>query len=536
MYSSRDFDSAQLLIRRDRELRHGRSSDRSLDLQQILPWNAQALRRDLGLDVVCQAMSGGDGFLYDVAQVALLSSMTDLQAIGYRQRIVADALNNAPVVRSMYQIAIEAIEAERKNYWSFSNRYPTRILHRAVDVLQAFVGMLKRLRRIADEHSGRFASEGFARLFAMLQHELGDGYFAEIEQHLHRLKFRDGILVSARLGVGNKGRDYVLRRSREDKRGWLAHLLPGESAGYTFRLHPRDEAGARALAELGDRGVNLVADALARSTDHILSFFHMLRTELAFHVGCLNLHEQLRDLGEPICFPRFAPCGDRNLSFTELYDASLALSAGAAVVANDVEADGTDIVVITGANSGGKSTFLRSFGIAQLMMQAGMFVPARRFSAEVCTGLFTHFKREEDSAMESGKLDEELSRMSDSVDRLRSGSLMLFNESFAATNEREGSEIASQIVRAILDSGVKVFFVTHLYDFAHSFFIDGGYRAKFLRAGRRPDGSRSFRLIEGEPLETTYGEDLYRAIFSERAPPEAATGFAKFGNPSLGQC
>ena len=52
------------------------------------------------------------------------------------------------------------------------------------------------------------------------------------------------------------------------------------------------------------------------------------------------------------------------------------------------------------------------------------------------------------------------------VDNVKSNSLLLFNESFASTNEREGSEIASHIVHALLDRNVKIFFVTHLYHFA----------------------------------------------------------------------
>src|SRR5262249_12503979 len=103
------------------------------------------------------------------------------------------------------------------------------------------------------------------------------------------------------------------RKPHEDKRHWIARLLPQKTPGYTFVLHPRDEAGARALSELRDQGVNLVANALAQSTDHILSFFEMLRTELAFYVGCLNLHRQLSDLREPTCFPAPAPPGARKL-------------------------------------------------------------------------------------------------------------------------------------------------------------------------------------------------------------------------------
>ncbi len=281
------------------------------------------------------------------------------------------------------------------------------------------------------------------------------------------------------------------------------------------------------MSELNDRGVNLVGNALAQSADHILSFFQMLRTELAFYIGCLNLREALNDIGEPVCMPSPTSASRRNLSFSGLYDPSLALSMKRKVVANDLDLKQTDIFIITGANSGGKSTFLRSIGIAQLMMQAGMFVPAESFSAEICEGLFTHYKREEDTGMESGKWYEELGRMSELVDRIGSNSLLLFNESFASTNEREGSEIASQVVRALLDSGVKVFFVTHLYHFAHSIFVRWPHRATFLRAERRVDGTRPFKLIEAAPLQTSYGEDLYKSVFSAAQHNEPGSVDAK---------
>jgi DNA mismatch repair ATPase MutS len=115
--------------------------------------------------------------------------------------------------------------------------------------------------------------------------------------------------------------------------------------------------------------------------------------------------------------------------------------------------------------------------------------------------------------MKSGKFDEELSRMNEIVDHITANSIVLFNESFAATNEREGSEIARQIVTALVEKQVKVFFVSHLYDFARGFYDEGLDSAIFLRAERQSDGTRTFKLIEGEPLDTSYGEDLYRRIF-----------------------
>jgi len=225
-------------------------------------------------------------------------------------------------------------------------------------------------------------------------------------------------------------------------------------SGYTFVLDPRDENGAKALSELNDRGINLVANALGQSADHILNFFRMLRAELAFYVGSMNLQEQLARKGEPICFPGPVPATERKYSFRGLYDVCLSLLVRQRVIGNDVNADDKDLIIITGANQGGKSTFLRSIGLAQLMLQAGMFVPAESFSANICPSLFTHYKREEDASMKSGKFDEELTRMSEIADHLVPDSMLLLNESFAATNEREGSEISRQIVSDLIEKGL----------------------------------------------------------------------------------
>ena len=487
--------------------------DHDFDLQQKLPPHAQTLTQDLELQTLFNAMALGDKFVFEVAKQAVLSSVNDLDAIHYRQHILQDCLKNPSIVRDIYTIAVESIESERRNFWGLLSKYPAMVLNRSVDVLQMFVDMLKKLRHIAEEHVGSFESEGFTAFFAMLNTELSDGYFASVQQHLRTLKFRDGVLMSAELGQGNQGTNYILRKPHDKKQGWIERLFAEKSLAYRFTIDDRDESGARALSDLKDRGINLVANALAQSTEHILSFFTMLRTELAFYIGCLNLQGQLAQRGEPLSFPRPLAPGEREHAFQGLYDVCLALTMEQSIVGNDVSASGKDLVLITGANQGGKSTFLRSVGLAQVMMQCGMFVPAESFCANVCESLFTHFKRKEDARMNSGKLDEELSRMSGIVDTITPNSMVLFNESFAATNEREGSEIARQIISALLEKGIKVFFVTHLYEFAHGFYDKNIENAMFLRAERQTDGRRTFKLLEGEPLQTSYGEDVYHKIF-----------------------
>jgi hypothetical protein len=510
--------------------------DRDFDLKEDLPSNTAALTKDLELDTLFRAMAAGDEFLLDVAKKAVLASLRDPEAILYRQHALADCLEQSEIVRNMYGIAVEAVESERK-VWGWMSEYPASVLHRSVEVLQLFLSLLKRLRRTADEHGVKFLSEGFTGLFGMLAKELDDEYLSMVGEHLRRLAFRSGVLMSAELGKGNKGTNYVLRKPPNPRQGWMGRLqswiegLPlRDRSSYVYQIADRDEGGFKALSELRDRGIGHVAAALAQSTDHILSFFNMLRLELGFYVGCLNLRDKLARKGEPICFPEPLAVGKAMLSVRGLYDVCLSLSIKDRVVGNDVSGHNKVLVMITGANRGGKSTFLRSMGLAQMMMQSGMFVPAESFRANVRDGIFTHFKREEDTSMRSGKLDEELRRMSSMVDNMTPNSIVLLNESFASTNEREGSEIARQIVRALLETGINVFYVTHMFDLAHGFYLAKMDATLFLRAERLADGRRTFRLVEGEPLPTSYGEDLYGRIFG--TVRDATYGGVSLGNES----
>lgn len=511
MFKDRDFDPTRILITRERKFR----PEDKPDLESYLPWNFRDLIQDLGLDILLNKMADGDEFIFETCTVAILSSLNDVNSILYRQEILKDCIRNEKIVRDIYHLTNETIEKEKSIYgWGFIRQSPDSILFQSRKKLEMFVEMLFKLREVADQNENKFESEGFKRFFLMLKSELNDSYLATIKHHLQELKFEDGILVSAKLGYGNKGTNYVLHKPPKDKRNWLQRFLFPKLPGYTYHIHPRDEAGARALSELRNKSIYVVSNTLAQSMEHILYFFQALKTELAFYIGCLNLNKKLNELNVPICFPE--PATSKKLSCSELYDINLALSSGKKIVGNNLAANEKDLIIITGANNGGKSTFLRSIGIAQLMMQCGMFVPAKNYSAEIRDSIVTHFKREEDIEMGSGKLDEELKRMSEIIDRINTRAMFLFNESFSATNEREGSEIARQITTALIESGIKVVFVTHQYEFANNFYEKKMPNALFLLAERLEDGTRTFKIKEGPPKQTSYGEDLYKMIFNER--------------------
>lgn len=88
------------------------------------------------------------------------------------------------------------------------------------------------------------------------------------------------------------------------------------------------------------------------------------------------------------------------------------------------------------------------------------------------------------------------------------------NESFSSTNEHEGSIISSQIMAGLVNSGVTLIAVTHQYEFSQMIANYSKIKPLYFRAERRTDGQRSFKIVPGQPRETSYGIDIFNRFFS----------------------
>ena len=455
---------------------------------------------DLELPLVLDAMADGEELTRTVCRQLLDAPLQSTADILWRQDVLRDCLARPEPICQMMQLCREAARRRQETWFHRDPAYLPSFYDSSADLLKIYLEALVAIRRVLQAEA--FASQGLRELSALLCRELSDDYIDQIRPLEDAIRDPAGLLISAGFGPYLQGVGY---RKRRRARGlselhWL--VLP------SFTLEEQDTAGAKDLDARRDRAINEVACAMAQAADSLQAFTEELQRELAFYLGAMNLHGKLSALGLPLCFPRVSQAGR---SWQGLYDAGLALASGAAVVGNTLE-DAAPMCLITGANQGGKTTFLRSVGQCQLMAQCGLFVCAESCRLPLRQQVYTHFKREEDDTLGSGKLEEELARMSAIVDGLRPGAMLLSNESFASTNDREGSEIFRQITDALLQRGIEVFAVTHLQGYAAAF----ARRAEVLclRAQRQADGSRTFRMEPGAPQATAYGEDLYRRIFA----------------------
>lgn len=472
------------------------------------PPGADDLELDLGLDWIWTAMAAGDPFLRDVARRVTLNSLTSPGDISYRQAVLRDCLASPGNFYALYSLAVAAIEGDRR-IWALASRRPAHALRRATQSLDLLVPLLRQLRQLAEEGLSQQSSAGVRALAAALSSDLDDVYLGTLDSclgGLHRLS--EAQTISGRLGPGNQLQELVLRLPSESRRGWAERLGLGERTQYSFQIAPRDDAGMQALSDLVDRGMNSGVDAVAQAADHVLGFFVKLRFEVGYYLACTNLQRALEARGATLCWPEPLSRMEAGFRCRQLVDAGLVLRADAPIVGNDVEAVGRRLLVVTGANSGGKSTFLRSVGVAQLMLQAGMFVAAQEYSAGLASTLQTHFVRGEQAGLDSGRLDSDLARLAETAGRLRPRALLLLNEPLSGTNEAEGSEIGRQVITALLEAEVTVILVSHFFTLATGIPDTGPNRALYLRAERLEDGRRTFRIRPGYPEPSGFGADL----------------------------
>ena len=88
-------------------------ADRDFDPGAALPVNEPDLAADLELGTLLDVMADGDKFLFGIARRGLHSGLTDPAEIIYRQRVLADCVAQPDVVRDLYDLAVEAVDADR---------------------------------------------------------------------------------------------------------------------------------------------------------------------------------------------------------------------------------------------------------------------------------------------------------------------------------------------------------------------------------------------------------------------------------------
>ncbi len=483
----------------------------------------QDIYKDLNLNILLKTMAQDDIFMMEQIRNVMMIPITSSDVLTYRYEIVQDFYNNPTWTKEIYEqaracakLAEQYKKEMEQSRGKAAGKTGTMIV--TLNFITNAIALMRHITEAFHETEVPLSSKGLQQF----RQRMDQCPWEEFENFHNKVMFYtmggEGVF-SVRMSGGLK-----LTQSRlKDCKNYKEAAPIGTSR--TLRklyykiakkdtLLVEDESLIHDMKRFVEENVMQVVEHYKPWTEQALRFLFDFSKEIAFYKGIHNLQCRMKDLSLPLCYGEVSE--DRSQKKIEhLYELSLALYTQVYPVPNSMTHEKKYLTIITGANQGGKSTFLRSFGIAQIMMQCGMPVPADRFVSGLYSKIHTHFTRKEDAMLSRGRLEEEMKRMDGIVSQLGSESLLLLNESFASTTEKEGSQIAYNIIMPLYEKGIEVMMVTHLHEFARKMYEKELSGAEFLVAERLENGKRTFHMLQGMPHYSSYGTDLYQYMIGD---------------------
>jgi DNA mismatch repair protein MutS len=250
-----------------------------------------------------------------------------------------------------------------------------------------------------------------------------------------------------------------------------------QGAAKDYRVQYRGWPGMNHVAaQIGDRVARLfraefsVLDDFCRQhaqfIDPTVSQFDR---ELQFYIAYLAYIEPVRSSGLSFCYPELTS-GSKEIFARETFDLALAAKlapSSQAVVTNDFHLAGSErVIVVSGPNQGGKTTFARTFGQLHHLGATGCPVPGSAARVFMCDQIFTHFEHEEDIADLTGKLEDDLLRIQRVLLKATSRSVIIMNEIFTSTTLSDARFLGEKVLAKVMDLDLLCVYVTFVDELA----------------------------------------------------------------------
>ena len=461
---------------------------------------------------------------------------TDPKVISHRMSVFEDMLNFPEIsvtLNKLIPVLTDIMELRRLE----ADTGETESYLESITEIELYISSISILHTGLAEIKNKVQSDAFRVLAKRIDDLVSSEYYSELNAKLAELTNRVRDIKSVTIGVNLDAQlrpsyagvlsinpeafrsgdviDKILRLNfKEDEYTCIANLVPFNKK--------QSENQRTALALAFNSAINDVYKQSLRSWKKIVQSFVLENTdfllnlmpEIEFLVKGTNLLRILKKKGLHLCRPETAT---DEITFVahEIYNPCVALKVDDEIITNDIEFDESAMIyVLTGPNRGGKSVITCAVGLAQVMFQLGMFVPAKDAKISIADAIFTHFPTGADDTIDKGRLGEECARLRDIFEGVTENSFVLLDESLSSTGAYEASYIAAEVLAGFSRIGCRCLFSTHLHELAAQIdninartSVDGGSNIDTLVAGIE-DGNRSFKIVRMKPDGKSYARDI----------------------------
>jgi hypothetical protein len=479
-------------------------SSNSLDSSSSLH---TAAWHDLDIELVVAAFTGNRDQQKDIREIFAWLNQ-DPRVIRYRQEMIADLLRHPELVDRFTSLLPTIDSLARFSFRSEPGKNSLYEVAWRIGELQNIVDCIEGLGEILQGAKDDLTSQGFRLLLEEVLKVRETSAFQNLVKELPDLLSKMRGCASITIGVNLDSSMRPVQATllsvndkpftnqsllnklfgieKEDKGVAPLHSVPQRSVEGPYAFPINSDLGWAVepmmvplfadLAKVLEKTTIPIADQLKRYVELQSSFFIHIRQGLIFYLGAVRFIRRLEDLGLPVCRPDIAPPSERLCIVRGSYNVNLALKGSLpdeqnlaiAVKTNDITIDPNgQILILTGPNQGGKTTYMQGVGILQVLAQVGCYVPGRQAEISPVDNIFTHFPLEEKPETEAGRFGEEAMRLGKVFEQVTRYSLVLLNESLSSTSFGESLYLAQDIVRILRRVGARAIYSTHLHELAN---------------------------------------------------------------------
>lgn len=478
-------------------------SERPIPDVQPMP----AYFRDLNLDQMAEKMRAGN----DNDDAAFLTSLLceperDADTVRYRQEIFRD-VDRQPGLVHLGQF-VESMRSVRRRLAAVKKmESPQERDGWFLDGVATYCQAVRlAATRLEEVHPG---SRGLSAMKDYLVSYVHSGAFSALEEETRTLQ---GILRRVRFCIRIYGGTvHVSRYEGQDDYSisvleTFERFRQGTPKDYTVLY--RNEPG---MTHVASQIIGYVAKLFPDTFERLSAFSLQNRMfldpevlrfsrEVQFYLSYLKYIEPIKECGLSFCYPGLTDRSGNTVA-VGTFDLTLAHQRALEqqpIVTNDVRLEGPErVLLVSGPNQGGKTTFARCFGQLHYLVRLGVPVPGKEALLTLCDNIFCHFQREETITSMSGKLEDDIRRTRDIFVNATSNSVLVFNEIFSSTTLRDARFLGLKLMKKLNEIGSIACLVT---------FIDG-----------LSDENQSVVTMMSTVSPTNPSERTYRVI---RAPAD----------------